>query len=382
MNEPQRDVYAENNANWQRLTRIFDRREKSVVAWVGGNSQELSYKKYHRFRDEYAKKFEHIEVRADQIPGRSVYSHLKRLLEQNAYKNPLFHIQSIPDDSQDIIFEINFERELLFRKLPASIIFWGNDRSEIVFQRLAPDFWDWLVYRFHFDAPLPSDQDSSTYTLPSIGEAWETRANRLRERLQGLVPDRDKGGRNTLDYADTVLSLAKTLDYLAQLTEARALYDEAIGLYKKEQSDLGRANALQALGDLERRLGNVERSRALYDEAIGLYKKEQYDLGRANALQSLGDLDREAGQPAEALKIYEEALALYQREQAPMGVAHTAAEMLRCLGALRGGRAGEMEQIAELAIKMAQASGVQSVVQYVLQSLVEVGLANSADLKN
>ena len=341
MNEPQWDVYAENDANWQRLTRIFDRREKSVVAWIGGDSQEISYKQYHRFRDEYAKKFEHIEVHANQIPGSSVYSHLKRLLEQNTYKNPLFHIRSLPDDNQDIIFEINFERELLFRKLPASAIFWGNDRSEIAFQRLAPDFWDWLVYRFHFNALLPADQESPAYALPSIGEAWETRSARLRERLQGLMPGREKGGRQTLDYANTALSLAKTLDYLAQITKARQLYDEAIGLFKKEQDDLGRANALKALGDL----------------------------------------DREASRPAEALKIYEEALALYRREQVPMGAAYTAAEMLRCLNALGGGRAGEKEHLAEFALKMAQASGVQSVVQYVSQSMLEAGLVNPQESK-
>ncbi|MFN0033737.1 MAG: tetratricopeptide repeat protein, partial [Saprospiraceae bacterium] len=313
MNEPQRDVYADNDAAWQRLTRIFDRREKSVVAWIGGNSQEISYKQYHRFRDEYAKKFEHIEVRADQMPGRSVYSHLKRLLAQHSYQNPLFHIRSIPEEGNDLIFEVNFERELLFRKLPASIIFWGNDRSEIAFQRLAPDFWDWLVYRFHFDAVTQPGQESppdSLQRLPSMGEAWETRAARLRERLQGLAAERDHGGRHTLDYADTALSLGKAVFRLAEIPEARALYDEAIGLFKKEQSDLGRANALKALGDLESRLGNVERARALYDQAIGLFKKEQDDLGRANALQALGDLESRLGNVERARALYDEAIGL------------------------------------------------------------------------
>jgi tetratricopeptide (TPR) repeat protein len=159
------------------------------------------------------------------------------------------------------------------------------------------------------------------------------------------------------------------------------LYDEAISLYKKEQDDLGRANALKALGDLESRLGNVERARSLYDEAISLFKKEQSDLGRANALQSVGDLARESGHPAEALKIYEETLTLYQREQDPMGAAYTAAEMLRCLHALGGGRAGEMEKLAEFAIQMGQASGVESVLHYVLNALVEVGLVNPNDLQ-
>ncbi|GAB4491175.1 MAG: hypothetical protein OHK0019_10980 [Saprospiraceae bacterium] len=185
---------------------------------------------------------------------------------------------------------------------------------------------------------------------------------------------------NQRSNANALQALGDLESRLGNVEGARQLYDEAISLFKKEQDDLGRANALKALGDLERRLGNVEGARQLYDEAISLFKKEQSDLGRANALQSLGDLSREAGQPAEALKNYEEALALYQREQVPMGAAYTAAEMLRCLHALAGGRAGDMEKLAEFAIRMAQASGVESVLRYVLQALVEVGLIDPKDL--
>jgi hypothetical protein len=99
-------------------------------------------------------------------------------------------------------------------------------------------------------------------------------------------------------------------------------------------------------------------------------------LGRANALKALGDLDREAGLPAEAMKIYQEALVLYRREQVPMSAAYTAAEMLRCLHALKGGGAGEQEQqLAELAVSMAQASGFEVVLDYVKEVLKEVGLS-------
>ncbi|WP_157068082.1 tetratricopeptide repeat protein, partial [Desulfosarcina cetonica] len=68
------------------------------------------------------------------------------------------------------------------------------------------------------------------------------------------------------------------------------------------QAVLGRVNQLigdalskKLLGDLERRLGNVDQARGHYDHAIELYQKEQDQLGLANALQALGDLESRLG---------------------------------------------------------------------------------------
>ncbi len=375
MNEIQRDIQPDNDMAWQRLCRLFERREKPVVVWIGGNSQDVSHNQYNRFRSQFAQKFEHIEVRVDEIAGTSIYRYLQQLLAQNTLSNPVFHLRHIPEGNEALIFEVNFERELLFRNLPASIIFWGDDRSEIAFQRMAPDFWDWLVYRFHFDAILLADKVGlveSPRSSSSSGKAetWDRRAARLSERLRSLAPTRDAGGRHTMEYADTALSLGNTLFHLGQLSEARPLFEGAAELFKKEQADLGRAyalkaladlenrlsdveharqlyhiaieifqtehddsgraSALQMLGDLERRLGNVEHARHLYDEAIGLYKNGQDDLGRANALKALGDLESLLGNVERARSLYDDAIGLYKKEQSDLGRANT----LRGLGDL------------------------------------------------
>jgi len=39
-------------------------------------------------------------------------------------------------------------------------------------------------------------------------------------------------------------------------------------LYRAERARLGEANLLQSLGDLERRLGNIDEARAHYDAAL------------------------------------------------------------------------------------------------------------------
>ncbi|MCS6929567.1 MAG: TIR domain-containing protein [Saprospiraceae bacterium] len=84
-----------------------------------------------------------------------------------------------------------------------------------------------------------------------------------------------------------------------------------------------RANTLRSLGDLESRLGLVEQARARYEQALGLYQKEQADLGRANTLRSLGDLEVTNNNPSGAAEKYAEALQLYEREQDPVGQTST-----------------------------------------------------------
>ncbi len=198
--------------------------------------------------------------------------------------------------------------------------------------------------------------------------------------LEKSLPVLKNSSKSPIPYAHALLALGQLESRLGQLARARNLLDEAIELYRKEQNDLGRANALVALGQLESRLGQQERARNLLDEAIELFRKEQNDLGRANALQSKGDLLLEEKRFVEALDVYRQALALYQREQEPMGAAYTAAEILRCLHASGNGQADEMQQLAEHSMTMALASGVPSVVGYVISCLVEVGVIDPNDL--
>nr|VFK17983.1 MAG: Tetratricopeptide repeat-containing protein [Candidatus Kentron sp. LFY] len=109
---------------------------------------------------------------------------------------------------------------------------------------------------------------------------------------------------------------------LGNVDTTRGHYDTAIDLYQKEQAKLSLANALKALGDLERRLGNVDKARGHYDTAIDLYQKEQDQLGLANALKALGDLKSRLGNVDKARGHYDTAIDLYQKEQAKLGLAN------------------------------------------------------------
>ncbi len=130
------------------------------------------------------------------------------------------------------------------------------------------------------------------------------------------------------------------------------------------------ASALQALGDLERRLGRPDEARGLYDRALALYEKEQAGLGQANALQALGDVQLAAGLHDQAATTYQRALVLYASEQEPMGTAYTFAELARCLHALR--QDALRDQALRAALGAAERAHVDHVSAYVARALQEV----------
>ena len=130
------------------------------------------------------------------------------------------------------------------------------------------------------------------------------------------------------------------------------------------------ASALQALGDLESRLGRPDEARRLYEQALELFVKEQDGLGQANTLKALGDLLQGTSAFLEAMDLYLRALALYQREQEPMGTAYTLAELARCQHA-RDDPAGR-DLALRAAFAAAATANVESVLGYVVGVLKEV----------
>ena len=156
------------------------------------------------------------------------------------------------------------------------------------------------------------------------------------------------------------------------MQEAQDLYTQAIALYEKEQDDLGRANALQALGDLKSRLGLVQEAEDLYTQAIALYEKEQDDLGRANALSALGDLKRRLGLVQEAQDLYTQAIALYEKEQNDLGLGYTWTELARILQ-VNPASSQQANDASKMALKHARKAGSPPILQQITNLLTEAG---------
>ena len=98
-------------------------------------------------------------------------------------------------------------------------------------------------------------------------------------------------------------------------------------LYQTERANLGLANVLKSMGDLERRLGDTVSAQKHYEEAEKLYKTERANLGLANVLRSMGDLESRLGDINSAISKYLSAYSLYAQERYLVGKVYCTAEL-------------------------------------------------------
>ncbi len=194
----------------------------------------------------------------------------------------------------------------------------------------------------------------------------------------------------TLDlYADAIrlyrseqdsLGLADTLRALGDLecelekekmSDARDHYNEAMIHYEKEQYRLGQGQVHLRLGELERALDNLPDARYRYDLAIDLFQKEEDQLGLANTFRSYGNSYLNENQWKDARDCYDKAKELYRLAQDPMGLAYTLAESIRCIKNMNYNDKQQLCPIAREALIAARQSGIESVVNYVTNALVE-----------
>jgi tetratricopeptide (TPR) repeat protein len=123
-------------------------------------------------------------------------------------------------------------------------------------------------------------------------------------------------------------SLAHALNCLANVRfdqnepeRARALYEEALELYRRAEDRRGAAMVLSNLGALHLEQGEVDRAAALLQESIRLKRQLGNPYGLAMSLESLGNLERSRGNRERALALCGEALALRRGLGHRMGIA-------------------------------------------------------------
>jgi len=76
----------------------------------------------------------------------------------------------------NLLDRINFERELLFQKLPFSTIFWINPAVEKLWKQQSSDFWNWVTYDFQFNDSAFLQKKQAVDPLPkSINSSKESR---------------------------------------------------------------------------------------------------------------------------------------------------------------------------------------------------------------
>ena len=155
---------------------------------------------------------------------------------------------------------------------------------------------------------------------------------------------------------------------------------ELVQRYCVERDNLGLANVLQAMGDLESRLGDIDAAQKHYADAEQLYRAERDNLGLANVLQSMGDLKSQLGDIDAAITQYSIACGLYERVQAPIGRVYCMSDL--CLAYAHKKDALRVEEYAA-ATKGALGSVSENVAGYAIACVREamriMGISPSSD---
>lgn len=125
----------------------------------------------------------------------------------------------------------------------------------------------------------------------------------LSERSEEFIPKRE--------VALTMSVLGDLQRRLGQVDEALQMYQMSEELFISETDDLGRANVLKSIGDIKAHLGQFDDALRMYQESENLYLARGNDLGCANVLCCMGSLQHALGHADEALKQYHMALQLY-----------------------------------------------------------------------
>lgn len=127
--------------------------------------------------------------------------------------------------------------------------------------------------------------------------------------------------------------------------DARRSLVEAAALARKAQNQLQLAQALTALGQIERDLHHADEALRHYEEAAAIYHSADLPLKLAHTVRHLGDIHQDQEQLKLAEPCYDEALAIYRahKETPPLDLANA----IRGLALLKGAT-GETQQAKAL----------------------------------
>ena len=134
--------------------------------------------------------------------------------------------------------------------------------------------------------------------------------------LQTGVPGSDR------ELAERLLERAEVEIAAGEAVAARATYEQARSLYRKERDILGEGRAALGMARLDHGAGQYERARASYLEAVSQFRTGGSSLWQAQALAWMGDLERKSGNLAGAAELYAEAREEWARARRPRETDH------------------------------------------------------------
>jgi tetratricopeptide (TPR) repeat protein len=118
----------------------------------------------------------------------------------------------------------------------------------------------------------------------------------------------DRNGESTM-----LIALGNVHRLTGDFVDAARSLEEALRLYGRLDSQLGRANALAELGELRRVTGDYPDAARCLERALQIYQEQRNQMGQANAQVWLGSLRQTTGDLPGAVRLLQAAMDLFGR---------------------------------------------------------------------
>ena len=162
------------------------------------------------------------------------------------------------------------------------------------------------------------------------------REHRLNDALQDLIEavalSRKAG--DDLDLANALTALGQIERDLHHNDAALKNYEEAVAIYREKGDVLKLAHTIRHVGDIHRHEQRASQAEPCYREALDLYRREDstQPLDLANAIRGFAILKHDAGETEEARTLWEEARELYDSVNVKEGVAESSRRLALLAG--------------------------------------------------
>jgi len=281
-------------------------------------------KTFQKFKDDYAYSYHHYKANLDEWQTGSIEVFLRNILPAEAYNEMdppgIVHLFGLDNrivkiDGQDIppiLATLNFERERLFRALPFHLVFWSQPYSQVRTQRCAPDFWDWLTYKFFFPGDPEKDLQPDQHMDWASKNHNQVKSERSHEIARLLDLLENTSGERVRDKITLLNALGKAFYEWPDFHRAIKYYLEVLE-WRDQLTEDEQAYYLYRIAKIYRELGQQQEADQFLMESESFLDGQEgpTDL-KAKILLLKGDLAQDRGKIRLAESVFMELQALAQ----------------------------------------------------------------------
>ena len=192
-----------------------------------------------------------------------------------------------------LIAQLNFEREVVFRRPNYLTILWADHDFFVQLQRQAPDFWSWVTYFFEFRQEEPYEEIVPPSDPVPVHEARlperEAYIKSLEKKLDSLPLNAPDKLRTTKERLNLYSLLAKEYADFFDYENSKKYYEYALRLCEQ----------LSIAGDEEKKLlfefATVHIKFRYFDEALQFLNKIVEKLAQQGVFEKLGVVYHQIG---------------------------------------------------------------------------------------